>query len=140
MTSRSSSSKGLVRDGVRRSLWAVVLSTLTFFMSMLLPSLMEMQHALENRRDMITSGALSFEVEQNWQWSLSSVADWLGGENVLVKIAVFVLAVVVGTVMFAYLHDRRKVDFYHSLPVSREKLYAVNYATGAVCVTEKPLT
>ena len=23
---------------------------------------------------------------------------------------------VVGTVMFAYLHDRRKVDFYHSLP------------------------
>lgn len=134
MTSRSSSSKGLVRDGVRRSLWAVVLSTLAFFMSMLLPSLMEMQHALENRRDMITSGALSFEVEQNWQWSLSSVADRLGGENVLVKIAVFVLAVVVGTVMFAYLHDRRKVDFYHSLPVSREKLYAVNYATGAVCV------
>ena len=58
MMSRSSSSKGLVRDGVRRSLWAVVLSTLTFFMSMLLPSLMEMQHALENRRDMITSGAL----------------------------------------------------------------------------------
>ena len=134
MTSRSSSSKGLVRDGVRRSLWAVVLSTLTFFMSMLLPSLMEMQHALENRRDMITSGALSFDVEQNWQWSLSSVADRLGGENALVKIAVFVLAVVVGTVMFAYLHDRRKVDFYHSLPVSREKLYAVNYATGAVCV------
>ncbi len=86
MTSRNSCSKGLVRDGVRRSLWAVVLSTLTFFMSMLLPSLMEMQHALENRRDMITSGALSFDVEQNWQWSLS-VADRLGGEN-LVKIAV----------------------------------------------------
>ena len=64
MTSRSSSSKGLVRDGVRRSLWAVVLSTLTFFMSMLLPSLMEMQHALENRRDMITSGALSFDVDR----------------------------------------------------------------------------
>ena len=72
MTSRSSSSKRLVRDGVRGSLWAVVLSTLTFFMSMLLPSLMEMQHALENRRDMITSGALSFDVEQNWQWSLSA--------------------------------------------------------------------
>ena len=67
MTSRSSSSKGLVRDGVRRSLWAVVLSTLTFFMSMLLPSLMEMQHALENRRDMIVR-CVSFDVEQNWQW------------------------------------------------------------------------
>lgn len=134
MTSRNSSSKGLVRDGVRRSLWAVVLSTLAFFMSMLLPSLMEMQHALENRRDMIASGALSSEVEQNWQWSLASVADRLGGNNMLVKLAVFILAVVVGTAMFAYLHDRRKVDFFHSLPVSREKLYAVNYVIGAVCV------
>ena len=42
MMSRSSSSKGLVRDGVRRSLWAVVLSTLAFVVSMLLPSLMNM--------------------------------------------------------------------------------------------------
>ena len=47
MMSRSSSSKGLVRDGVRRSLWAVVLSTLAFVVSMLLPSLMNMQQALE---------------------------------------------------------------------------------------------
>ena len=134
MTSRNFSSKGLVRDGVHRNLWAVVLSTLAFFLSMLLPSLMEMQHALENRRDLIASGALSAEVEQNWQWSLASVSDRLGGNNMFVKLAVFILAVVVGTAMFAYLHDRRKVDFFHSLPVSREKLYAVNYATGAVCV------
>ena len=47
MMSRSSSSKGLVRDGVRRSLWAVVLSTLAFVVSMLLPSLMNMQQALD---------------------------------------------------------------------------------------------
>ena len=47
MMSRSSSSKGPVRDGVRRSLWAVVLSTLAFVVSMLLPSLMNMQQALD---------------------------------------------------------------------------------------------
>lgn len=134
MMSRSSSSKGLARDGVRRSLWAVVLSTLAFVVSMLLPSLMNMQQALEDRKGMIVDGARASELAQSWKSSLADAAIYIGGENALVKLAVILLAVVAGTAMFAYLHDKRKVDFYHSLPVSREKLYAVNYATGAVCV------
>ena len=66
MMSRSSSSKGLVRDGVRRSLWAVVLSTLAFVVSMLLPSLMNMQQALEDRKGMIVDGARASELAQSW--------------------------------------------------------------------------
>lgn len=62
MMSRSSSSKGLARDGVRRSLWAVVLSTLAFVVSMLLPSLMNMQQALEDRKGMIVDGARASEL------------------------------------------------------------------------------
>ena len=134
MMSRSSSSKGLVRDGVRRSLWAVVLSTLAFVVSMLLPSLMNMQQALEDRKGMIVDGARASELAQSWKYSLADAASYIGGENALVKLAVILLAVVAGTAMFAYLHDKRKVDFYHSLPVSREKLYLVNFVTGAVCV------
>ena len=117
MMSRSSSSKGLVRDGVRRSLWAVVLSTLAFVVSMLLPSLMNMQQALENRKGMIVDGARASELAQSWKSSLADAAIYIGGENALVKLAVILLAVVAGTAMFAYLHDKRKVDFYHSLPV-----------------------
>ena len=134
MMSRSSSSKGLVRDGVRRSLWAVVLSTLAFVVSMLLPSLMNMQQALEDRKGMIVDGARASELAQDWNYSLADAASYIGGENPLVKLAVILLAVVAGTAMFAYLHDKRKVDFYHSLPISREKLYLVNFVTGAVCV------
>ncbi len=51
----------------------------------------------------------------------------------LSKLAVIILAVTCGVSMFAYLHNRRKVDFYHSLPISRSRLFAVNYATGALC-------
>lgn len=134
MMSRSSSSKGLARDGVRRSLWAVVLSTLAFVVSMLLPSLMNMQQALEDRKGMIVDGARASELAQSWKSSLADAAIYIGGENALVKLAVILLAVVAGTAMFAYLHDKRKVDFYHSLPISREKLYLVNFVTGAVCV------
>ncbi len=56
----------------------------------------------------------------------------LGGQNVFVKLAVIILAVTCGVSMFAYLHNRRKVDFYHSLPISRSRLFAVDYATGAL--------
>ena len=57
----------------------------------------------------------------------------LGGQNVFAKAAVIILAVTCGVSMFAYLRNRRKVDFYHSLPISRSRLFAVDYATGALC-------
>ncbi len=31
---------------------------------------------------------------------------------------------------FAYLHSKKKVDFYHSLPVRRETLFAVSFVNG----------
>ena len=37
MMSRNSCSKGLVRDCMKRNLWAIVLSTVGFFMAQLLP-------------------------------------------------------------------------------------------------------
>ena len=64
---------------------------------------------------------------------VESVGEMLGGQNVLVKLAVIILAVTCGVSMFAYPHNRRKVDFYHSLPISRSRLFAVDYATGALC-------
>ena len=109
MMSRSSSSKGLVRDGVRRSLWAVVLSTLAFVVSMLLPSLMNMQQALEDRKGMIVDGARASELAQSWKYSLADAAIYIGGENALVKLAVILLAVVAGTAMFAYQIGRAHV-------------------------------
>ena len=49
MTSKSFSSKGLAGDSIRRSLWALVLSGVGFFLSLLLPVLMTMQRALEQK-------------------------------------------------------------------------------------------
>lgn len=40
MMSRNSCSKGLVRDCMKRNLWAIVLSTVGFFMAQLLPVIM----------------------------------------------------------------------------------------------------
>ena len=45
---------------------------------------------------------------------------------------VIALAVIIGMQGFAYLYDRRKVDMYHSVPVSRKKRFAVIYVNGII--------
>lgn len=43
---------------------------------------------------------------------------------------VLVLAAIIGMQGFSYLFDRRKVDLYHSVPVSKNKRFAVVYVNG----------
>lgn len=45
---------------------------------------------------------------------------------------VFVIAAVIGMQGFSYLFDRRKVDMYHSVPVSKNRRFAVVYVNGLV--------
>ena len=132
MTSRNCSSKGMLRDSTRRSLWAFVLSGVGFFLSMLLPALMTMQHALEQRAIELQSLEQIY-VERHWKIALEQVAELIGGYNPFIKITFIVMAVSCGVALFAYLHARQKVDFYHSLPVTRTKLFFNNFATGVVC-------
>ena len=132
MMSRNSCSKRFVRNGMKRNLWAVVLSTVGFFMAQLMPVLMTAQQGLAmHRKDLISMNAA--EAASNWEGYVENVGQMLGGTNPFAKLAIIVLAVTCGISMFAYLHNRQKVDFYHSLPVSRSRLFAVNYATGALC-------
>ena len=132
MMSRNSCSKGLVRDCMRRNLWATVLSTVGFFMAQLLPVIMTAQHSLSaHKQDLVNMNAA--DAAASWQGYVESVGQMLGGQNPFAKMAVIILAVTCGVSMFAYLHNRRKVDFYHSLPISRSRLFAVNYAAGALC-------
>lgn len=46
--------------------------------------------------------------------------------------SVAILAVVIGKQGFSYLNDRRKVDMYHSVPVSKTKRFFVIYLNGIV--------
>lgn len=130
MTSKSFSSKGLLGDSLRRNLWGFVLGGVGFFFSLLLPVLMTMQRALENRAEQLQQ--FPELVDQNWQTALSTVSALLGGGNPFVKTTFVVMAIVCGIAMFAYLHARQKVDFYHSLPISRTQLFVNNYLTGVI--------
>lgn len=130
MTSKSFSSKGLLGDSLRRNLWGFVLGGVGFFFSLLLPILMTMQRALETRAHQLQQ--YPDLVDQDWQSALSAVSSLLGGGNPFVKTTFVVMAIVCGVAMFAYLHARQKVDFYHSLPISRTQLFVNNYLTGVI--------
>jgi len=122
----------MLRDGMRRNLWAIVLSGLAFFLSLLLPVLMYMQNTLEDLKQ--SRQMFPDDVYTNmWNSAVNNIQGLVGAENPIVKAAFIVLAVVCGVAMFAYLHSRQKVDFYHSLPISRTRLFASNFVTGIVC-------
>lgn len=130
MTSKNFSFKGMLGDSLRRNVWGFVLGGVGFFFSLLLPVLMNMQHALETRANQLDQ--FPELVDQNWQSALSVVSSLLGGGNPFVKTAFVVMAIVCSIAMFAYLHTRQKVDFYHSLPISRTQLFVNNYLTGVI--------
>ncbi len=121
----------LLRDGLRRNLWAIVLSGLGFFFTLLLPELMVMQRVLEDLNMAKSVGEMQYKAM--WEGALDDVKVAIGPKNAAVVLAFIVLAAVLGITMFSYLHSRQKVDFYHSLPLSRTKLFCSNFVTGILC-------
>ena len=117
MTSKNWFFKGMTEE-IKRRLWAAALSAVIFFFSF--PVVMVYLTTVAyvdtdiNRKMRLASDALNI---------LSYRNGWTG-------FLMAVLAVVLGISGFSYLNSRRKVDFYHSLPVRREKLFAVQYTTG----------
>ncbi|MDE7232836.1 MAG: hypothetical protein K2N37_07175, partial [Lachnospiraceae bacterium] len=58
-----------------------------------------------------------------------AVKDALGFSDDMYKI-IILLAALIGMQGFSYLYDRRKVDLYHSVPVTKNKRFAVVYLNG----------
>ena len=55
----------------------------------------------------------------------------LNGFIAFYMLAVFI-AVIMGLVMFSYLHHKRQVNFYHSQPITRCRLFGQRYVLGIV--------
>lgn len=126
MTLKNSfSNRSLLRETLRRNLWAVTLSVLGFFFTLPLPVAMVIQSTASRQFDTPL---------QKQEEMLRLAQEMLGLSNPFVKFVIVVLAVVCAVSIFSYLHSRQKTDFYHSLPVRRGTLFTVNYAAGAAIV------
>lgn len=128
MTLRSLSSNlnfgGLLRDTLRRQVWAIAIAVLGFLFTLPLPVAMILQNSMTRGYDNDEFRRASV---------LGQLQSMFGVENPFVKVIMVLLAIVCGIALFSYLQSRQKTDFFHSLPISRGALFGVHFTAG-VCV------
>jgi Flp pilus assembly protein, protease CpaA len=113
MTSRSLFFK-LQKEDLKRRIWTLALAILVFFLSFPVYNAL----MIGNYRDYSDDKAV-YEVILNFM----EPNPWI----ILVTVAG---ALICGLSSFYYLHSKKKVDLYHSLPIKREQQFAVNYING----------
>ena len=127
MTSQSSSTKGtrimpLVLNTLKRKWTTMLLIAIIMFFALPVPLMMLFSDAKGmtgiDRLERIK------HISQNWASEIRLP---------LVPI-LSVLAVVMSCVVLRYLHKKVSVDFYHSLPIKRSKLFVAQLLTGCIAL------
>lgn len=111
MTSKSLFFKLMREDGKQR-LWSFVLAMVIFFFAL----------------PVVGASWVSSPIPE--KVLSANVTDYLIGSGELFAMITFVGAVICGISGFSYLQSRKKVDFYHGIPVRREVMFAVSYLNG----------
>lgn len=69
------------------------------------------------------------------RYGVQNLSDELliyGADNPFPVLAACAAAVILAVMQYAYLHNREKTDFYHSLAVRREHFFGIQYAAGVL--------
>ena len=133
MTSKNFSFKSLVRHNMTSRMWAIALSILGCMAGLLLP-IFAIQQNYQVQLKFTTEPDYARTAADVLKDTQNNIAQVISFDSPFIKLVLIVLATLCGVAMFRYLHDRRQVDFYHALPISRGKLFAVNYISGVLLV------
>ena len=133
MPSKNFSFKSLVRHNMTSRMWAIALSVLGCLAGLLLP-IFAIQQNYRVQLELAAEPDYVFTAADVLKNTQNNIAQVISFDSPFIKLVLIVLATLCGVAMFRYLHDRRQVDFYHALPISRGKLFAVNYISGVLLV------
>ena len=125
MTSRSSFFN-LLKEDFRRRLWTFILASLVFFGTFPIVFTMMLQSWVSSYKD---NNFLTLTNAKMLELIANDVSSFTG-PNLWLALVTCVGAVICGVSGFAYLHSKKQMDFYHSLPVKREQLFAVRFVNG----------
>lgn len=132
---------GLMKEDIKRRIWGLALMLLAFFFALPVKLALVMENAqrMEFRAYngyQPVEGLLpkNFTKEQYDAlitfFKTEVVLDEISYGNGFMVFLLLTAAVIAGVTGFSYLHNKKKVDFYHSIPIRRELLFAVQYADG----------
>ncbi|WP_461810833.1 hypothetical protein, partial [Faecalimonas sp.] len=122
MKSKISYSK-LIKEDIKKRAWLLLLSITIFVVIIPILSAIKIEGALP--------GGVSSSYA-NWK----EVKGWfvleMGFLNSYLWFAISMGGILSGITSFSYLHSKRQIDFYHSLPIKRETWYFVNCISGII--------
>ncbi len=106
----------LLKEDLKRRIWTIALSVLAFFLFLTVALAISIGNYDPDY----------FAKEQ----IAENIAGMIGPEYLIVSFITIAGALICGLSSFFYLHSRKKVDLFHSIPVRREMLFAVSYLNG----------
>ena len=133
----------LLKEDFRRRLWAIALVFLAFFFTLPIGLALNMENAANSNYDryndyepFIQDAAMTDLQYKTRLLELKTEVVLSGVEygNGMIAFLMITAAVVIGVSSFAYLHNKKKVDFYHSIPVRREALFGAQFSGGIFIV------
>ena len=107
----------ILQNDRKRKLWIFIIFLVIFIFVNPISLLLKADYLLAN----------SFMSEAQIKESINSQIKFSYFGNIALQI---ILAIFMGYTNYSYLFKRRKVDLYHSLPISRPKLFIIHYING----------
>lgn len=114
----------LIKDEFKKKIWQIALYSLIFFI--VLPIVIALQ--VSSYSEMVSNTGDSYTVS----YSTNFLTNYIGLNFSAVSFFTIVFAIISGLSSFHYLHSKKKIDLYHSLPIKRETTFIVNYITGVI--------
>ena len=128
MTLRNSSSNlAMAITTVKRHIWLLVIAVIGFCFALPVSTAISLQRMESFIQSAGEQGefVLKSAYEDVAESLLSTFHD-------VTAVLIIVGAILAGTVFFVYLTNRKKIDFYHSLPIKRRRLFTINYLAGII--------
>lgn len=125
MTSKISFSKMVISD-IKRRVWLAAIIFLGFVLILPISGTLMIEAQLRHTRTAIQLAEV-----------VSLVATWVGRSSFAIGLGVVSSAVICAFSGFKYLYSRKQQDVFHSIPVTRESVFLVQYVSG-VCIFTVP--
>lgn len=128
MTSRSLFFK-YMKENTKQRIWNLALVLLLCFFAFPVTTALWSSTAFrpENLNSSLPADLALAQAQRDFTRDMLRMYSMKGGA---LAFMLTIAAVVLAASSFAYLHSKKKTDFYHSLPIRREMLYAVTCLNG----------
>mgnify|MGYP007098835498 CR=1 FL=1 len=120
-----------IRFNLRKKLWFSAIVFLAFLFAMPINGGMTFQSFFATwRSEPVAAQKISHEIAKLFS----------AGDNLSTVFIFCIAAFAAGLIFFTWMHNRRQVDLYHSLPCSRARLLLGNYLAGSLAWNEYLVT